>query len=118
MAHFAQLDNNNTVLQVIVVDNTDILDEAGNESEDLGIQFCQSLFGGNWKQCSYNLTFRKNFPGPGYIYDATRDAFIDNFQPFPSWTFSEDTCRYEPPVPHPEDGQYEWDEETLNWEAF
>ena len=75
MAHFAQLDENNIVTQVIVVNNSELLDENGNESEAEGIAFCQSLFGGNWKQTSYNANFRKNYAGIGFTYDPVADEF-------------------------------------------
>ena len=84
MAHFAQLDDNNTVLQVIVVHNNECLDENGNESEAVGVAFCQSLLGGNWKQTSYNGNMRFNYAGIGYQYDAIRNAFIAP-KPYPSW---------------------------------
>lgn len=74
MAHFANL-NGNIVTQVIVVSNEEILNN-GIESEEKGIEFCKSLLGGDWKQTSYNGSFRKNFAGIGYTYDAERDAFI------------------------------------------
>lgn len=115
MAHFAQLDENNTVLQVIVVHNNELLDENGVEQESKGIQFCQSLFGGNWVQTSYNASFRKNYAGPGYTYDPVRDAFL---QPklYDSWVLNDDTCQWEPPVAYPTDGKvYRWDEETVSW---
>lgn len=115
MAHFAQLDENNIVTQVIVVHNKEILDEAGHESEDIGIAFCQSLFGGNWKQTSYNASFRKNYAGIGYAYDAGRDAFISP-KPFPSWILDEETCGWNPPVPRPIDDKiYSWDEDNQQW---
>ncbi|CAB4154101.1 hypothetical protein UFOVP637_23 [uncultured Caudovirales phage] len=76
MAHFAELNENNKVTQVIVVHNNELLDENGNELEQKGIDFCVNLFGGIWVQTSYNATIRKNYAGIGYIYDATRDAFI------------------------------------------
>jgi hypothetical protein len=114
MAHFAHIENN-IVTQVIVVDNSDILDEQGNESEAVGIQFCTDLLGGTWVQTSYNGNIRKNYAGINYTYDNTRDAFIEP-QPYPSWILDEDTCRYEAPIPYPTDGlMYSWDEETLNW---
>ena len=75
MAHFAELDNNNIVQRVIVVNNNELL-ENGIESESKGIAFCKSLFGGSWIQTSYNSTFRKNYAGIGFIYDAIKDAFI------------------------------------------
>lgn len=76
MAHFAQLDQNNVVLQVIVVHNNELFDN-GVESEAKGIAFCQTLFPDtNWKQTSYSGTFRKIYAGVGYTYDAERDEFI------------------------------------------
>lgn len=114
MAHFAQLDENNVVLQVIVVHNNELMIN-GVESEAKGITFCQTLFGGNWVQTSYNGTMRKNYAGIGYTYDKSRDAFIAP-QPFASWTLNETTCRWESPTPYPTDGKiYSWNEETLSW---
>jgi hypothetical protein len=114
MAHFAKLDDNNIVTQVIVVANDELLDN-GVESEAKGIAFCQSLFGGNWKQTSYNGSIRKNFAGIGDTYDASRDAFIES-KPFNSWLLNENTCRWEAPVVFPADGkQYIWDEPTTSW---
>ena len=98
MAHFAQLDENNVVTQVIVVGNRDCSDANGVEKESIGIAFCERLFGGNWKQTSYNGNIRKNYAGIGYIYDAARDAFIPP-QPGPEWTLDEDTCQWVNPNP-------------------
>lgn len=115
MAHFAELDSNNTVLRVIVVNNNDILDSSGQESEEVGINFCKGLFGGEWKQTSYNANFRKNYAGIGYTYDGVLDAFIPP-QPYPSWILNQSTCLWEAPVPMPTDGQlYGWDEATQSW---
>ena len=79
MAHFAQLDDNNFVLQVVVISNNDILDNNGNESEEIGIQLCQSFFGKDtiWKQTSYNNTFRKIYAGIGFFYDENLDKFVN-----------------------------------------
>ncbi len=76
MAHFAELNTENTVVRVIVVDNNVLLDENSIEQEDLGIQFCQSLYGGTWKQTSYNENFRGLFAGVGYTYDSQLDQFV------------------------------------------
>jgi hypothetical protein len=76
MAHFAEIDENNLVTQVIVVHNNELLDENGDEKETKGIEFCQSLFGGTWIQTSYNATFRKNYAGIGFTYDFGIDAFV------------------------------------------
>lgn len=115
MAHFAQLDENNVVLQVIVVSNNELLD-GGMESEAKGIAFCQLLFPGTrWIQTSYNANFRKNYAGQGYTYDPNLDGFIAP-QPFPSWFLNQQTCQWEAPVPYPDDGKpYYWDEATQSW---
>ena len=116
MAHFAKLDENNVVLEVLVVHNNELLQD-GVESEAKGVQFLVNLFGenSNWKQTSYNGKFRKNYAGIGFTYDATRDAFIPP-QPFPSWVLNETTCLWDAPTPMPTDGQfYRWDEPTTSW---
>lgn len=117
MAHFAQLNKNNTVIQVIVVNNSDILDENTQESEAVGIAFCQQLFGADtrWVQTSYNSNIRKNYAGIGYTYDSQRDAFIPP-KPYDSWVLDEAICQWQPPVPMPSDGQlYAWNEVTVSW---
>ena len=115
MAHFAELDENNKVLRVVVVANDVLLDDDGVEQESVGIAFCQKLFGGTWKQTSYNGNFRKNYAGIGYTYDRGRDEFIPP-KPYNSWILNESTCRWEAPIPYPSDGQmYNWDEETTSW---
>ena len=114
MAHFAKIEDN-LVTQVIVVDNSDILDESNNESEALGIKICQDLLGGTWVQTSYNGNIRKNYAGIGYTYDSSRDAFIDP-SPYASWVLNETTCKYQAPIAYPSDGKhYKWNEETTNW---
>jgi len=80
MAHFAQLDGNSVVTQVIVVNNDALLDN-GVEREELGIQFCQSLFGGNWVQTSYNANFRGKYAGIGDTYDPMKDEFVSPITP-------------------------------------
>ncbi len=116
MAHFAELDNNNIVVRVIVV---------ADENEADGENWCRNLLGGFWKKTSYytqagvHLTggtpFRKNYAGIGYSYDPTRDAFIPP-KPFNSWVLNENTCVWDPPTPMPSDGKlYRWDEDTLAW---
>lgn len=96
MAHFAELDNTNTVTRVIVVNNDDILDADGNESEELGKQFCLQFGEGPWVQTSYNGNFRKNYAGIGSTYDPVRNAFIPQ-QPHPDWVLDEETCKWRPP---------------------
>jgi len=116
MAHFAQLDENNVVLQVIVVNNSDCLDENGNESEAVGVAFCKSLLGDatRWKQTSYNGNMRFNYAGIGYQYDPVRDGFVPP-QPYPSWQLA-DNCTWWAPTPMPNDGKmYRWDEPTTSW---
>ena len=115
MAHFAEIGLNNIVQQVIVVNNSELLDENGVEQELKGREFCRQLLGGVWIQTSYNNTLRKNFAGVGYTYDSVRDAFISP-QPYPSWTLNETTCVWQPPTPMPQDSQqYAWNETTQSW---
>ena len=115
MAHFAQLNAENLVTQVIVVANQDTADQDGVENEAIGIEFCTNLLGGKWVQTSYNANIRKNYAGVGYKYDAALDAFISP-QPFESWTLNEETAQWEAPTPYPDDGKrYSWDEETTSW---
>ena len=121
MAHFAKLDENNVVTQVIVVDNKDIIDpHTGQEDEIIGIAFCKKLFGGNWKQTSYNGNIRFRYAGVGYSYNATLDAFIPP-QPFPSWTLDNDIADWISPLgdaPALTEAQveaysfYRWDEDA------
>ena len=102
MSHFAEIDNNNIVQRVIVAEQDFI------NSGAVGDSF-------RWVQTSYNNNFRKNYAGKGYTYDKTRDAFIPP-KPFPSWLLNEDTCRWNAPVPYPDDGKmYNWDEDTTSW---
>ena len=118
MAHFAEIGLNNTVLQVIVVHNNELLDENGQESEAKGAQFCRNLFGGTWVQTSYNGKIRKNYAGIGFTYDSARDAFIPP-KPYSSWNLDEQTCQWQPPTPMPNDGKiYQWDEATISWKVM
>ena len=93
MAHFAKIDENNVVIQVVVVDNKDTADASGVEKEHIGAAFLERLLGGTWKQTSYNGNKRKNYAGMGYTFDAVRDAFI---QPKPSddAVLDEETCQW------------------------
>jgi hypothetical protein len=118
MAHFAKLDENNVVITVVVVNNSELLVD-GVESEAKGVEFLVSLFGdSNWKQTSFNATIRKNAAGIGYTYDPDRDAFISP-QPFPSWPLDEQTCQWHPPIQYPsDDKRYEWDEQTISWKEI
>jgi hypothetical protein len=78
MAHFAEIDDTNIVLRVIVVNNEDILDQDGNENEAIGAKFCHDLLGGRWIQTSYNNSFRGNYAGIGCLYDPIKDIFLVN----------------------------------------
>ena len=98
MAHFAKLDENNVVTQVIVVDNKDITDpHTGQEDEILGIAFCKKLLGGNWRQTSYNNNTRVRYAGIGYSYNAALDAFVPP-QPYASWTLDNETADWVSPL--------------------
>jgi len=112
MAHFAKVNEQGIVEQVIVAEQ-DVIDSA--------------LFGlpSSWVQTSYNThggvhanggtPLRKNYAGIGYTYDSVRDAFIPP-KPFPSWLLNENSCLWESPVPYPNDGKrYQWDETTTSW---
>ena len=93
MAHFARLDDNDIVVEVHVVAN-DALDP--NKEEQSGIEFLTEWSGGEtrWVQCSYNGSFRKNYPGAGWFYDRTRDAFISPKPEGDYCEFDENTCRW------------------------
>jgi len=103
MSHFAKIDNNNIVTEVIVAEQDFI------NSGVVGDSFL-------WVQTSYNHNFRKKMACKGDTYDSDLDAFIPP-QPYPSWTLNEDTCQWESPVAYPDDGKsYDWDEETTSWD--
>ena len=115
MSHYALLDENNIVIQVVVASQAD----DGKEDE------FRQRSGENYRQTSYNTLsgvhllggtpFRKNYAGIGYKYDEERDAFISP-KPYDSWVLNEDSCLWEPPVAYPIDGkQYTWDEATMSW---
>lgn len=117
MAHFAQLDPNFVVTQVIVVSNEVIGGLEFPASEPIGVNFCKSLFPDStfWVQTSYNGSFRKCYAGVGYTYDIVTDQFIPP-QPYSSWVFNSDRHIWEPPIPYPaDDKQYMWDEQTISW---
>ena len=121
MAHFCKLDENNVVTEVHVVANRDTSDANGVEKEYIGQAFLEKLFGGTWKQTSYNGNIRKNYAGIGYTYNADIDAFVPP-KPFASWLLNEETAQWEAPTPMPEDAgtgeppkMYSWDEATTSW---
>lgn len=118
MAHFAEVDETNTVVRVLVVDDM---------YEEDGANFLANVcgLGGRWIKTSYNThkgkhtlggtPLRKNFAGVGFTYDETLDAFIPP-KVFPSHVFDEETCNWIPPVPYPTDGKvYAWNEDTFSW---
>tara|TARA_R110000868_G_scaffold195976_1_gene441765 strand:- start:1922 stop:2281 length:360 start_codon:yes stop_codon:yes gene_type:complete len=115
MAHFAELDENNIVLRVIV---------GVDEPLDGEAIYAQTT-GTVWKKTSYNTSggvhllggtpFRKNYAGIGFTYDSDRDAFIPT-KTFSSWVLNEQTCQWDAPVPMPiDDKRYVWDEQTISW---
>jgi hypothetical protein len=117
MAHYAFIDQNNLVIEVIT----------GKDEGENGVDWEQwygEFRGQVCKRTSYNTVggkhpngkpFRKNYAGIGYTYDEQRDAFIPP-KPFPSWVLNEDTCLWDFPVPMPADDQfYHWDEATTSW---
>jgi hypothetical protein len=128
MAHFAQLDENNIVTNVIVVSNDDCLDADGNEAEAIGIAFCKSLLGAdtNGVQSSYNNNIRFRHAGIGMKYDSANDVFYGR-QPYPSWVIDASTWVWDAPVALPDDAgvddednptehvSYDWDEGSTTW---
>lgn len=118
MAHFAQLNDENIVTQVIVVTNDTIGNLEFPESEPVGVAFCKSLFGEdtNWVQTSYNSNFRHNYAAIGHTFDSNADAFITP-KPYPSWILDTETYKWNPPIPRPTDGKVHiWNEETKSWD--
>lgn len=105
MSHFARIDENNIVTDVIVGDNS-----MPNEGHD----WIVSRFGGTWIQTSYSGSFRKRFAGIGYSYNEELDAFLEP-KPYNSWVLNQETASWEAPVPRPEEGVYVWDESTVSW---
>jgi hypothetical protein len=100
-----------------VVNNAVIDNLPFPESEPIGVQFLTEWSDGytNWKQTSYNASFRKNYAGLDYFYDETLNAFIAP-QPYPSWLLNVNTCQWQAPIPYPSDGGlYNWNESTLTW---
>lgn len=111
MAHWAEVDENNIVLRVLVGDNND---PAGDE----GYSWLLENLGGVWVKTSYNGNIRKNFAAIGYTYDSQRDAFITK-KPFDSWLLDEQTCTWVAPSPYPTDGlTYFWNEADLTWQLW
>lgn len=128
MAHFAKINTDNIVVDVVVVEDSEILID-GAENEQKGVNFLNSLFhtNYNWKQTSYNTLgnvhagggtpFRKNYAGKDMIYDSDRNAFYVT-RPWDSWSLNETTCLWEAPVTYPDDGKrYKWNEDNTSWDA-
>jgi hypothetical protein len=112
MAHYAFLDSNNVVTEVITGKDEDELLEGLTPEEWYG-----RFRGQRCVRTSYNGNIRKNYAGIGYTYDEQRDAFVPP-KPFASWLLDEDTCQWEAPVPYPTDGElYTWNEDNQSWEA-
>jgi hypothetical protein len=112
MAHFAQIDENNIVTQVLVIEQ-DVIDTGHFGDPASFIQTSYNTYGG--QHTLGGTPLRKNYAGVGYTYDSVRDAFYAP-QPYASWTLNEGTCLWEAPVAMPTDGKpYTWNEETLNW---
>jgi hypothetical protein len=116
MAHFAKIDLEGNVLEVLVVDNKDITSPEGEEAEVLGQTLLFNLTGHRlWRQTSYTGSMRKNYAGIGHKYDKDRDAFIEK-KPHESWILDEETARWKSPKPYPNDNHvYDWDEATQDW---
>ena len=125
MAHFVKINDFGRVVQVLVVDDNDTRNSAGDEIESIGAEYLSSGFGGTWKRTSYNTyagkhkrggtPYRKNYAGTGYTFDESRDAFIPP-KKFDSWTLNEDTCQWDAPKPYPDDGKnYSWNENGKKW---
>ena len=126
MAHFALLDDNNVVLNVLYVDNSDTLDAEGNESEALGIAQCREALGNQnarLVKTSFNGSIRFRYAGIGFTYNEEHDVFLPHKR-WPSWVLNTTTYQWEPPTPRPElteeqrnvGSVYEWNEETTSWD--
>jgi hypothetical protein len=118
MAHFAKIGIDNTVLEVLVVNNVDCMTPQGEEREEIGVEFLKKLTGHeSWKQTSYNGSFRKRYAGHGYTYNSELDAFVPP-KPYASWTLDNATAAWKPPTPMPttEGKTYTWNESTLSWD--
>jgi hypothetical protein len=113
MAHYAFLDENNIVTEVIPGRNEDEVVDGISDWE----QWYGDFRGQVCKRTSYNNNYRKNYAGVGYFFDEARDSFIAP-KPYDSWILDEETCQWQAPVAYPTDDlMYSWDEETQNWVA-
>lgn len=110
MAHWAEIDENNVVIRVLVGDNDD-------PNGDEGYQWLIDNLGGTWIKTSYNGKIRKQFAGVGFTYDPVKDIFIAA-KPYPSWSLDSNDD-WQPPIPYPNDGIiYYWDESITDWVAY
>lgn len=114
IAHYAFLDENNIVTEVIVGRHEyEVVDGISDWEAYYGLRRNQVC-----KRTSYNGNIRKNYAGIGFTYDEDRDAFIPP-KPYESWLLDEETCRWKAPLPYPDDGvMYQWDEKTTDWVAM
>jgi hypothetical protein len=123
MAHYAFLDSNNIVIEVITGVDEDVTQIDLDGTQVGGSQEAWEIFYGNiknqiCKRTSYNGNYRKNYAGIGYKYDQERDAFIPP-KPFNKWVLNEDTCIWESPVPYPnDDKRYVWNDNKGVWEEL
>jgi hypothetical protein len=120
MAHFAELNAENTVQQILVVDNSDVDNLPFPESEPIGVAYLHSIFGPEtlWVQTSYNGSFRYCYASIGNTFDSTVQPYGVFLypKPYPSWILDTNTYMWIAPVPYPNDGKnYYWDEATLSW---
>ena len=132
MAHFAKIGLDNTVLEVVRLDNKDCMTPEGIEQENIGVALLERMTGhASWVQCSFNtyegehlsggVPLRKNFPDTSFIYDTERDAFIQRNKPnaFTSWIFDEEKCVWVLPEEYPADGlRYKWNDVAGTWEEM
>lgn len=118
MAHFAQIDDNNIVTQVLVIDQETVnTGSFGDPSTFIQTSYNTraGVHYGADGQPDDGVALRKNYAGIGYTYDSVRDAFYAP-QPYQSWLLDDETCTWKAPVEYPTDGKiYTWDEETTNW---
>jgi hypothetical protein len=120
MAHYAFLDDDNIVTEVITGVDEDVVQTDTDGTQVGGTSEAWETFYGNFrgqvcKRTSYNNNYRKNYAGIGYVYDAAREAFIAP-KPYASWVLDEDTCQWQAPTPYPTDGKnYYWSEDDLSW---
>ena len=112
MAHYAFLDDNNIVTEIIVgIDETELIEGLHPET------WYGNRRGQVCKRTSYNGNIRKNYAGIGFTYDPNLDAFISP-QPYPSWQLNEQTCKWEAPIPRPVGSGIFWNEEIQGWESI